>query len=68
MTEEKTECVQEDIKANLMEGLSDQEKREWETKWEQWQGLFLKYQQSEFYAGRGIKEFLKWIQFIFQSR
>jgi len=64
MTEEKTECVQEDIKANLMEGLSDQEKREWETKWEQWQGLFLKYQQSEFYAGRGIKEFLKWIKFI----
>jgi hypothetical protein len=64
MTEEKAEYAQEDIKASLLNELSDPEKREWEAKWEQWQNLFWEYGQSDFYADQGIKEFLKWIQFI----
>jgi len=43
MSEEKSECVQEDIKANLLKNLSDSEKYEWETKLDRSIKDFLKW-------------------------
>ena len=60
----ETVSPNESIKANLLKGLSSQEKHEWGTKWEQWQDLFWKYRQTNNNADRGIEEFLKWIKFI----
>lgn len=54
----------ESIKANLLKRLSNQEKHEWGTKWENWQNLFWKYRQSNSNSDLGIEEFLKWIKII----
>ena len=54
----------ESIKANLLKRLSNQEKHEWGTKWENWQNLFWKYRQSNYNSDLGIEEFLKWIKII----
>jgi len=60
----ETVSPNESIKANLLKGLSNQEKHEWGTEWEQWQNLFWKHKQTNSNADRGLEEFLKWIKFI----
>jgi len=54
----------ESIKANLLRGLTNQEKHNWGKEWERWQNFFWRYRQSNSNADRGIEEFLKWIKFI----
>jgi uncharacterized protein with ParB-like and HNH nuclease domain len=54
----------ENIKAELLKGLSDQEKHNWGTKWEKWQNLFWMYRKENFNADKGLEEFLKWIKII----
>ena len=54
----------ESIKANLLKGLSDQEKHDWGVKWEKWQDLFWKNKVENISADKGFEEFLKWIKII----
>lgn len=60
----ETVSPNESIKANLLKGLSNQEKQEWGKRWERWQNLFWKYRQTNSNADKGMEEFLKWIKFI----
>jgi len=60
----ETVSSNESIKANLLKGLSNQEKHELGTKWEQWQKLFWESRNKNPNADNGIEEFLKWIKFI----
>lgn len=54
----------ESIKANLLKGLSEQEKHDWGVKWEKWQDLFWKNKVENLSADKGFEEFLKWIKII----
>jgi len=60
----ETVSPNESIKANLLKGLSNQDKHEWGTEWEKWQNLFWKHKQANSNADKGLEEFLKWIKFI----
>ena len=60
----ETVSPNESIKANLLRGLSNDEKHKWGTEWEQWQNLFWKHKQTNSNADCGLEEFLKWIKFI----
>lgn len=54
----------ENIKANLLDGLSELEKNEWGTKWESWQSIFWGKRGENKNADKGFDEFLKWIKII----
>jgi hypothetical protein len=55
----------ENIKANLLESISEGEKRQWGEKWEEWQQIFwLNRQDGSPNADLGFDEFLKWIKII----
>ncbi|MGL4908980.1 MAG: DUF262 domain-containing protein [Bacteroidales bacterium] len=60
----ETVSPNESIKANLLKGLSSQEKQQWGAKWELWQNSFWKYRDTNTNADKGIEEFLKWIKII----
>jgi len=60
----ETVSPNESVKANLLKGLSETEKHDWGTKWEEWQNLFWKYRGSNKNADKGIEEFLRWIKII----
>ena len=54
----------ENIKAELLKGLSDSQKHNWGEKWEKWQDLFWKNKKLNVNADKGLEEFLKWIKII----
>jgi uncharacterized protein with ParB-like and HNH nuclease domain len=56
--------VNENIKAQLLEGLSEQEKHNWGLTWEGWQNFFWKNRDDNKNADDGFNEFLKWINII----
>ena len=50
----------ETIKAGLLKGLSDSEKRSWGSRWEVWQNFFWKHSDNNQSADSGLEEFLRW--------
>lgn len=54
----------ENIKADLLAGLSEKEKNDWGEKWESWQDFFWKNRGPNENADTGFNEFLKWIKII----
>lgn len=60
------EAVQanENIKAQLLEGLSDAEKHEKGMEWEEWQNFFWQNKDKNENADEGFNEFLRWIEII----
>lgn len=53
--------VNENIKALLLEDLSETEKFKWGKKWEDWQDFFWKCRGENQNADKGFNEFLRWI-------
>jgi hypothetical protein len=61
------EAVQsnENIKAQLLEGLPEKQKHDWGTEWETWQNFFWqKKGDKNRNADKGFNEFLKWVKII----
>jgi len=60
------EAVQanENIKAQLLEGLTDAEKHEKGMEWEVWQNFFWQNKDKNENADEGFNEFLRWIEII----
>ena len=54
----------ENIKAELLKGLSESEKHLWGSKWEKWQDLFWKHKRLNNNADKGLEEFLRWVKII----
>jgi len=54
----------DNIKAELLKGLSDHDKHDWGLKWEKWQNLFWKYKKENTNADKGFEEFLKLVKII----
>jgi len=54
----------ENIKAQLLEGLSDDDKHKKGKEWEFWQNLFWKNRGKNENADEGFDEFLRWIEII----
>jgi uncharacterized protein with ParB-like and HNH nuclease domain len=54
----------ENIKANLLKNLSDDERHTWGEKWESWQSFFWRKRNNNLNADKGIEEFLRWIKII----
>lgn len=54
----------ENIKAGLLEGCSEEEKNIWGAKWEDWQDFFWKNKVDNINADQGFNEFIRWIIII----
>ncbi|WP_319231102.1 DUF262 domain-containing protein [Draconibacterium orientale] len=62
----ETVQANENIKAELLEGLSEEEKIKGGEKWETWQNFFWKNKDDNSCADEGFNEFLRWIKIIEQ--
>lgn len=58
----------ENIKAQLLENLSDDNKNKWGNTWEKWQNFFWLNRGNSVNADRGFNDFLRWIVIINQIR